>query len=326
MALVRVYLFYYRRPRTVERALRSLLAQTMADWACEFHNDDPSDDGPRQILDAICDPRIAYVPHRQNLGAVASFNLAWKPIDEPFMSVLEDDNWWEPEFLQEMISVMDAHATVDLAWANMTLWRERPGNNWESVGTIWDKGDHPLQLFWETQPRQMMEPLHSEGAMLVRTRGRHMVPHPASTPLFIIEALRERCIRGPLLLNRRPLANFALTVATARQEDLVEKTGAQALMVADFLRKNEVSRDFLRQAWCHKWWSGRYALRSIIVGGLLSNRAQALRYVAFSREFFLGVLWFIRHPVLTARIARYVLMEKEISGFLRQVGHEFRRV
>jgi hypothetical protein len=58
MALVRVYLFYYRRPQTVERALRSLLAQTMADWVCEFHNDDPSDDGPRQILDAIGDPRM----------------------------------------------------------------------------------------------------------------------------------------------------------------------------------------------------------------------------------------------------------------------------
>jgi hypothetical protein len=150
-----------------------------------------------------------------------------------------------------------------------------------------------------------------------------MVPHPDSTPLFMVEALRERCIRGPLLLHRKPLANFALTLATARQEDLVEKTGGQALLVADFLRKNEVSGNFLRQAWYHRWWSGRYALRSIIVGTLLSDRIMMLRYVAFSREFFLGVLWFLRHPVLSVRIARYVLTERELSSFLRHAGHEF---
>jgi hypothetical protein len=276
------------------------------------------------MLDAFGDPRIAYVPHRQNLGPVASFNLAWKPIGEPFMSILEDDNWWEPEFLQEMMSVMDAHATVDLAWSNMTLWRERPGNNWQAEGTAWEKEGHPVQFFCEAQPCQMMQPLHSNGAMVVRTRGQHMVPHPNSIPFFIVEALRERCIRGPLLLHRKPLANFALTAATARQEDLVKKIGSQALLVADFLQKNEVSRDFIRQAWRHKWWSGRYGLRSIIVGALLSGRTMILRHVACSREFLLGVLWFIRHPVLTIRIARYVVTENELSVFLRQAGHEFR--
>src|SRR5690348_592267 len=139
MALVKVYLFYYRRPQTIERALRSLLAQTMVDWVCEFHNDDPSDNSPRELLKEICDARICYVPHRRNLGAVASFNLAWKPIAEPFMSILEDDNWWEPDFLQEMIEVMDTQPEVSLAWANMKVWRERAGNEWAPEGTIWKK-------------------------------------------------------------------------------------------------------------------------------------------------------------------------------------------
>lgn len=287
-----------------------------------MHNDDPADGSCRELVDALGDPRITLFDHERNMGAVRSFYFCWNPIPNEFMSLLEDDNWWEATFLENMLSIMDAHPEVHLAWANMNLWRERPGNLWEAEGAIWEKEGSPLQFFWESTPRQMMEPLHSQGAMLVRANGPHMVPHPDSTPLFMIEALRERRIKRPLVLHRRPLANFAITIATARKEDPVEKIGGQALLVHDFLKKNNVSRDFIRQAWRVKWWSGRYALRSIIIGSILSGRLTALLAAAFGRELLFSAVWFLRHPVLTARIARYVLMDKQISMFLQQAENK----
>jgi hypothetical protein len=208
------------------------------------------------------------VPHRQNLGPLASFNLAWKPIGEPFMSILEDDNWWEPEFLKEMMRVMNAHSAVDLAWANMMRWRERPGNDWQAEGTVWEKRDQSLQFFCETQPRQMMEPLHSNGAMLVRTRGRHMIPYPDSLPFFMIEASRERWIRGPLLLHRKPLANFGLTLATGASGGSSRKDrwpGApgrglspEERSISGFPRASvalQMVERQVRTAINHRWWS-----------------------------------------------------------------------
>src|SRR5687768_20382 len=93
---VRVYLFTYRRNHLLPRALDSLLAQTHRGWVCELHNDDPNDPFPGELVARINDPRITYVRHETNLGPTRTFNHAFRPVAEPFVSLLEDDNWWEP--------------------------------------------------------------------------------------------------------------------------------------------------------------------------------------------------------------------------------------
>lgn len=85
------------------RAVDSLLRQTFDDWVCELHNDDPDDTSPGELIDRIGDKRITVVNHIENLGPTRTFNVFFKSIREPFFSLLEDDNWWEPEFLQVMI-------------------------------------------------------------------------------------------------------------------------------------------------------------------------------------------------------------------------------
>lgn len=314
-----VYLLTFRRSLLLRRAIDSLLKQTFTDWVCKLHNDDPGDRGPRELVDSINDDRIVLVEHETNLGAVRSFNRCWQPIKHEFMSILEDDNWWEPEFLSTMIGIMDEHREVDLAWANMNLWRELPANRWQREGTIWDKSDLEFQVFRDRVPRQMMEPLHSQGAMVVRSTGRHFVPHPDSTPVFMIEALRERIINSPLALCRVPLANFSLTMATARGENLVEKVGGQALLVRDYLERHDVSAEFLREAWRVPWWSGRYALRSMVIGSLFSNRLHLLVVAVRDWEVVLAFLWLVRHPLLCFRIIKYMLQESSISQFLKSI-------
>jgi glycosyltransferase involved in cell wall biosynthesis len=313
---VRVYLVTYRRPKLLKRALKSLCEQRFVDWVCELHNDAPGDDGCRKLVEAIGDPRITLFDHPANLGAVETFNLCWKPIPNEFMSILEDDNWWEPDFLEEMVGIMDAHPEVDVAWSNMVRWQERPDDQWVPDGTVWSRSGPPLEFFNELHPRQMMEALHSQGAMLVRAVGPHMTRHPDATPDFIMDAVKEHYMRPPLVLHRRPLANFALTLTTARNETLVEKVGGQALLAMDVLARNDVSREFFHQAWEYDWLTGGYARRALIVACLLSGRGWSHLRTVWGREFLKCVLWFLRHPLLTVGIVRYVLSDKQISAFL----------
>lgn len=319
---MRVYLVTYRRPLMLRRALKSLCEQRFVDWICELHNDAPDDDSCRQLVDEIGDPRIVLFDHPTNFGAVETFNLCWKPIPNEFMSILEDDNWWEPDFLETMIGILEAHPEVDVAWSNMVRWQEGPNNQWTPDGTIWSKSGAPLEFFDELQPRQMMEALHSQGAMLVRANGPHMTRHPDATPDFMMDAVKERYMRRPLVLHRRPLANFALTLTTGRNETLVEKVGGQALLAKDFLATSNVSPAFLRRAWEHDWLTGRYARRAIIVASLLLGRALTLVRVVWGHELLMCALWFLRHPLLTLGVFKYVRNDKQISAFLAAAAGE----
>ena len=113
MATVRIFLPTHRRPQLLPRAIASLRAQTFPDWICELHNDDPADPAPAQLVAQLADPRISLVTHERNLGGTAAFNQFFRATTEPFYSMLEDDNWWEPTFLQVMLDAARAPSGCD---------------------------------------------------------------------------------------------------------------------------------------------------------------------------------------------------------------------
>ena len=239
MPAIRVFLLTYRRPELLRRALDSLLAQTFADWVCELHNDAPDDDFPRRLVAGIADPRITLHHHERNWGPVAAFNHAYAGGPEPFLAVLEDDNWWEPDLLAEAHAALIAHPEAKLAWANMRLWRENPDRTWTDTGrTIWQTaphdGERPRLFRWPV-PLQCFDALHSHGAMLCRADASRAALVPADTPVAIIEPARERLLPGAWLLLPRPLGNFALTLATARSGDRAQWAGSQLLVAGSYL-------------------------------------------------------------------------------------------
>ena len=202
-----------RRNHLLPRAVQSLLRQTHSNWVCELHNDDPNDPLPEQLVAQIDDPRIKYVHHRKNLGAVGSFNLAFKEVSEPFISILEDDNWWESEFLGTMLKMMDAHPQK---WACLGP----TCGNGERSTTILGRRKAPSGLLTvklslhslRSQTRgEFAMRLHSQGAMLLRSTIRPLIQVPETLPVFAIEPVRERAFPGPFLLYRKPIANFSIT-------------------------------------------------------------------------------------------------------------------
>ena len=209
MARLRVFLLTCHRPHLLRRALASLLRQTMTDWVCELHNDAPDDESPRAILAELAprDPRIEYRPHDRNWGAVATFNHAFAGGPEPYASILEDDNWWEADFLVRTLGALERESAAALAWANMRLWREETDGRWTDTGRlVWraNAGAGP-RYFHRPVALQAVDALHSNGAMVYRVASSARALIPPQTPFDIIEPVRERLLAGGFVLAHHNL-------------------------------------------------------------------------------------------------------------------------
>jgi hypothetical protein len=237
-AQVRVFVPTYRRHALLPRALQSLLAQTFEEWICEVHNDDPLDPFPAELVKALGDKRITLHDHERNIGASATFNLFYRPTAEPFYCLLEDDNWWEPEFLEVMVAEMQSRPQATMAWCNQKVWEELPDHSWRDTGLLVNVAEQPCRprLVEFGGFRQMAGALHGNGAMLMRSRPAESYELPLDWPFALVEPFRERMMRHPLLYVPKPLAVFCRTRQTARAESRAEWAVAQTLLAATFLK------------------------------------------------------------------------------------------
>lgn len=250
-AVVRVFLCTYRRNQLLRRSLKSLLDQTFTDWICELHNDAPDDPFPAKLAVELNDPRISVVNHEQNLGAVGTFNLIFDPRPERYISLLEDDNWWDPKFLETMVAVMDARPNIKVAWSNMRLWREEETGVWTDLKrNVWDRPlDANVELFDWPNYRQADTALHSNGAMLVRSGDLEGFKIPIQTMSEFVEPVRERAMPHPLLFVPQSLANFSITLETARGQKSTGRLEHYVLLLASFLKHEQPDKLILQKIW-----------------------------------------------------------------------------
>ncbi|MFM1747496.1 MAG: hypothetical protein RLZZ188_1162 [Verrucomicrobiota bacterium] len=257
-ARIRVFLTTYRRHTLLPRAISSLLAQTMTDWVCEVHNDDPADGFPGEYLAQLADSRFVHIRHERNLGGVATFNLLFRATPEPFYSLLEDDNWWEPGFLAEMLDVATQYPDAEIFWANMRIWQEKADGSFADTGQTvspCSPGEPPREVHWG-HSRQIFGALHSNGAMLVRSRNGATYSTP-DVPFAVVEPFRERSWRYPIVFNPAPLANYSLTRQSHRTKDASEWATVQVMLAATFLRYARYDNDRPRLA--QLWADARHA-------------------------------------------------------------------
>lgn len=94
--LVSVIMPAYQRADTVERAVRSALAQTHADLEV-IVVDDHSDDGTPQVVRAIGDERVRLLEHPTNLGGNAARRTAVNASRGDYLAFLDADDQWYPD-------------------------------------------------------------------------------------------------------------------------------------------------------------------------------------------------------------------------------------
>lgn len=257
------------------------------------------------LVSALGDPRITCINHSRNLGAVATFNLCYGPGPEPYVAILEDDNFWEPDFLAQLLSELAAHPLAALAWCNQTLEEELPSGEIHGLArTVRPVPADPVPVLYHFghDVSQAFGALHGHGAMLLRRPAPPGFITPA-IPVTGIEPWRERFFPGPLLYLPRPLARFTLTRTTARARDAREWTALQTALVASFARATGPAR--AKELWAHARACHPPMYGALLQSGLADPACRYLLRHAKPLELFRWLVGVIRHPRLATSALRF---------------------
>ena len=106
----------YNSEKFLEQTIESVLHQTFTDWEWII-TDDFSKDNSVEIIKKIQDPRIILIESKKNGGAGNARNLSLEKASGRFITFLDADDFWEPNFLEEMISFMKKE-NAELAYSN----------------------------------------------------------------------------------------------------------------------------------------------------------------------------------------------------------------
>jgi hypothetical protein len=268
------------------------------------------------LIDRIADKRITVINHNENLGATRTFNLFFKSVAEPFFSLLEDDNWWEPDFLEKMIHAMSAHPEVQIAWANMRVWKEQADQRWHDTGrNVWSTDWTAPRLMYWPDPRQLNGALHSNGAMLARSSFRYY-PVPDSINFAAIEPFRERTFTHPLLFVPQQLANFAVTRTTARPGDTASWIHALALLTGTYLSEVKLSSDQLRTLWANAREGSRSTHVLVACAAHFASCRNLIRYATLGDWLWAGA-YCLRHPLRILGVHRLFEDKRAEEDFLK---------
>ncbi|WP_027375754.1 glycosyltransferase family 2 protein [Kaistella palustris] len=106
----------YNSARFLQETANSVLSQTFSDWEW-LVTDDGSTDNSAAILTNLNDHRIKITCSDQNGGAGRARNISLEKASGRYITFLDADDYWEPTFLEEMISFM-IKEKAELAYSN----------------------------------------------------------------------------------------------------------------------------------------------------------------------------------------------------------------
>ena len=102
---------YNGTSRYLEQAIHSVLAQTYADHEI-IVVDDASTDDTRELVQKI--PHVRYLRRSENGGQAAARNTGAQRAQGPYLAFLDQDDLWEPTFLEETRSILESSTRATL--------------------------------------------------------------------------------------------------------------------------------------------------------------------------------------------------------------------
>jgi cellulose synthase/poly-beta-1,6-N-acetylglucosamine synthase-like glycosyltransferase len=131
----------YRANATIRESVASALAQTVGDLEVIV-----VDDGsPEPVADALADirdPRLRLLRHDRNRKAPAARNTALRAARAPFVSQLDSDDVWHPDYLENVLPRFDDPG-VGLVYTNAAI----EGHPYGAETYIEHARVHPMDQF-----------------------------------------------------------------------------------------------------------------------------------------------------------------------------------
>lgn len=102
---------YNGTSRYLREAIRSVLAQSFTEHEI-IVVDDASTDRTDALVQSF--PQVRYVRHASNAGQAAARNTGAQLAQGPFLAFLDQDDLWEPEFLEQTLAILEPAAEAAL--------------------------------------------------------------------------------------------------------------------------------------------------------------------------------------------------------------------
>ena len=120
---VSVIMPLFNKAPYVKKAVGSVLAQSFRDWELIVVDDGSTDGGPQVVLDLADERCHAY--SQGNLGVSAARNSGVRLAKGELLAFLDADDWWDTDFLKEMVTFADEYPDASL-WAS-NYWYVKRG-------------------------------------------------------------------------------------------------------------------------------------------------------------------------------------------------------
>ena len=108
MKKLSIYITTYNRVKYLKTMVSSILDQTFKDFDLYILDNCSSDETGRFVA-SICDPRVHYVKHPQNIGGLANLNYSFEQCDNEYFCVLHDDDIAHNTLIEKEITYMERH-------------------------------------------------------------------------------------------------------------------------------------------------------------------------------------------------------------------------
>jgi glycosyltransferase involved in cell wall biosynthesis len=302
---VKIYVITYKRPVLLKRALNSLVSQTHQNWVAEVINDDPGDPGVGELIRLLADSRISLSEPSVKRGGTSNFNYAFKGSDHLFSGILEDDNWYEPGFIEIMLKALMENAPIKIAVANENIWREEADGSWtDTARTIWQETSGCRLYYFQVKDKCGSAKI-CNSSMLWRTGESSQWLTPEDLPIDVTEHFRERVLPHPILLVNEPLVNYAQTIHTNRSNGLAWSCYQVLLISSVFICINIDHKEKLADIlWAQARTVNRQFKTTLLHTALSHTGAFVLLKKAKIAELFRYALTWVKNPVACFRIVK----------------------
>ncbi|WP_316797800.1 glycosyltransferase [Pedobacter frigidisoli] len=304
---VRIFIITYRRPVLLKRALASLINQSYTNWIAEVINDDPADHEVDLIIKGYQDERIYLSIPVIKRGATGNFNYAFASRNkEKYASILEDDNWWEKDFLFKMITALSNRPDIQLAVSNENIWSETGDGEWIKTGNYaWNKKTDIEFYGYELKDKCGSAKI-CNSAMLWKTDKSNNWLTPDDLPVDVTEHFRERVIPHPILVVNEPCVNFSVTQETARSQKLWLWGSYQVLLISSVFKctDSKTRINLANELWLTARNGNKPYITSLLHTGLSLKSARILWMNASILDIFRYLLTWIKSPLTCYKIIR----------------------
>jgi glycosyltransferase involved in cell wall biosynthesis len=147
----------FNKEKEVERAIQSVLNQTVSDFELIVVNDGSTDGSPK-VVQGIKDHRIRLI-NQTNGGVSAARNRGIEEAQSELIAFLDADDEWMPDFLETVYRLRDKFPSCDVFATNYLyrnvdgtlmhpIIRGLPASNWEGIFenyfAVASKSDPPI--------------------------------------------------------------------------------------------------------------------------------------------------------------------------------------